>query len=29
MNDNDRGSEKEPDDVGKRWTDWSNYGGDA
>jgi hypothetical protein len=27
MNDDDTGSEKEPDGDGKRWTDWSNYGG--
>ena len=30
MNDDDTGSEKEPDDGEvKRWTDWSNHGGGA
>lgn len=29
MNDDDTGSEEEPDDGAKRWTDWSNYGGDS
>jgi len=29
MNDDDTGSVKEPDSEAKRWTDWSNHGGDA
>jgi hypothetical protein len=29
MNDDDTGSQKEPDSEANRWVDWRNHGGDA
>ena len=29
MNEDNTGSQKEPDGEAEQWTDWRNYGGDA